>query len=110
MTTTSVTVTERAAHRINEIVANESANKLLRVSVEGGGCSGFQYKFGFDEAPADDDLVIRRDSAAILIDAISLQFIGGSQIDFVDELIGQSFKIANPNAKASCGFGTSFTL
>ena len=110
MTTTSVTVTERAAHRINEIVANESANKLLRVSVEGGGCSGFQYKFDLVAASEADDLVIERNAARVLVDPVSLGFLAGSEIDFVDDLIGAAFKIRNPNAKSSCGCGVSFSV
>ena len=105
-----VTVTERAAMRINEIVADEPSNKLLRVSVEGGGCSGFQYKFDLVHSAAPDDLVIERNSACVLVDPVSLEFLAGSEIDFVDDLIGAAFKIRNPNATASCGCGTSFTV
>ena len=105
-----VTVTERAATRINEIVADEVVNKLLRVSVEGGGCSGFQYKFDLVAEPASDDLVIERDNARVLVDPVSLEFLNGAEIDFVDDLIGSAFKIRNPNATASCGCGTSFTV
>jgi len=83
---------------------------MLRVSVEGGGCSGFQYKFDVEREQADDDIVLARDGATILIDSISLQYLAGSEIDFVDDLIGASFKIKNPQAKASCGCGTSFTF
>jgi iron-sulfur cluster assembly accessory protein len=110
MTTTPVTVTQRAAVRINEIVANEVLNKLLRVSVEGGGCSGFQYKFDLVSGASADDLVIERDNARVLVDPVSLEFLAGSEIDFVDDLIGAAFKIRNPNATASCGCGTSFTV
>jgi iron-sulfur cluster assembly accessory protein len=110
MTTNPVTVTARAAVRINEIVAAETLNKLLRVSVEGGGCSGFQYKFDLVDAAAADDIVIERDNARILVDPVSLGFLAGSEIDFVDDLIGATFKIRNPNATASCGCGTSFTV
>ncbi len=106
----SVTVSASAAERIGRILTGEPEGTFFRVSVEGGGCSGFQYKFGFDSEVAEDDIVIRRDDAAVLIDQVSLQFLQGSEIDFVDELIGQSFKVVNPNAKASCGCGTSFTL
>lgn len=108
--TASVTLTERAARRIAEIVAGEAAGTMLRVSVEGGGCSGFQYKFDLVEAAADDDVVIERSPAKILIDPVSLEYLAGSEIDFVDDLIGASFKIQNPNATASCGCGTSFSL
>lgn len=110
MTMDPVTVTERAARRILEIVATEPANKLLRISVEGGGCSGFQYIFDLVAAPESDDLIIARDGARILVDPVSLGFLTGSEVDFVDDLIGASFKIRNPNATASCGCGTSFTV
>ena len=106
----SVTVSERAARRIGEILKSEPAGSMLRVSVEGGGCSGFQYKFGVEQARADDDLVIARDGATVLIDPVSLTYMTGSEIDFVDDLIGSSFKINNPKATASCGCGTSFAL
>src|SRR5690242_8265690 len=98
-----VTVSERAAKRIAQIAAGEPATPLLRVSVEGGGCSGFQYKFDLVSASEADDLVIEREGARVLIDPVSLEYLGGSEIDFVDDLIGQSFKIHNPNATASCG-------
>lgn len=106
---TTVTVTDRAARRIGEILKDDPG-AMLRVSVEGGGCSGFQYKFDVDRTKADDDIVLKKDSATVLIDPISLQYMAGSQIDFVDDLIGASFKVTNPNATASCGCGTSFTL
>jgi iron-sulfur cluster assembly accessory protein len=105
-----VTVSSRAARRIGEILKAESAGAMLRVSVEGGGCSGFQYKFDIEHAKADDDLEIARDGAVVLIDPMSLQFLAGAEIDFVDDLIGASFKVANPNATASCGCGTSFSI
>jgi iron-sulfur cluster assembly accessory protein len=105
-----VRLSERAARRIAEIVAAEPTTPLLRVSVEGGGCSGFQYKFDLVAASEADDLVIERAGARVLIDPVSLEYLGGSEIDFVDDLIGQSFKIRNPNATASCGCGTSFSL
>ena len=105
-----VTVSERAARRIAQIVAGEPSTPMLRVSVEGGGCSGFQYKFGLVDKSEPDDIVIERGGARVLIDPVSLEYLGGSEIDFVDDLIGQSFKIHNPNATASCGCGTSFSL
>jgi len=107
---TSITVSERAAQRIGEILKGEPTGTMLRVSVEGGGCSGFQYKFGIDREKAADDLVISRDGAIVLIDPVSVNYMVGSEIDFVDDLIGASFKVKNPQAKASCGCGTSFTL
>ena len=106
----NVVLTEKAARRIGEIVADEPENKLLRVSVEGGGCSGFQYKFDLVPSAQDDDTVLERDGATVLIDPVSLGFLAGSEIDFVDELIGASFQIRNPNAQASCGCGTSFSI
>ena len=107
---TGITVSERAAKRIGEILKGEPAGTMLRVSVEGGGCSGFQYKFDMERAKAADDLVISRDNAVVLIDPISVNYMAGSEIYFVDDLIGSSFKINNPNATASCGCGTSFAL
>ena len=108
--TTAVTISERAARRIGEILKNEGDGAMLRISVEGGGCSGFQYKFDVDRAKAEDDLVIERDSAVVLVDPASVPFLAGSEVDFVDDLIGASFKVTNPLAKASCGCGTSFAL
>ena len=110
MTMESVTVSERAARRIGEILDREPPGTMLRVSVEGGGCSGFQYRFDMDREQTPDDLLIRRDGAVVLIDQISLGYLVGSEIDFVDDLIGAAFRINNPNAKASCGCGTSFAL
>ena len=108
--TVNVTVTDRAARRIGEILGEESAGTMLRVSVEGGGCSGFQYKFDTERERADDDIVIEQNGATVLIDPVSLNYMAGSEIDFVDDLIGSSFKINNPKATASCGCGTSFAL
>ena len=110
VTTDQVTVTDRAVRQIGQILGREPPGTLLRVSVEGGGCSGFQYKFDVERAQADDDIAVARDGATVLIDSVSLQYLAGSEIDFVDDLIGASFKVNNPQAKASCGCGTSFTL
>jgi iron-sulfur cluster assembly accessory protein len=107
---TTITVSERAARRIGEILKGEPSGTMLRVSVEGGGCSGFQYKFDMERAKAADDLVIDREGAVVLIDPVSVNYMAGSEIDFVDSLIGASFKVINPQAKASCGCGTSFAL
>ena len=106
----NIRVTERAARRIGEILRREPPGSMLRVSVGGGGCSGFQYKFDIDRAQGADDVVIRRDGATVLVDQISVGYLGGSEIDFVDDLIGASFRINNPKATASCGCGTSFSL
>jgi iron-sulfur cluster insertion protein len=105
-----VALTGRAAARIKEILAAEPGKSALRVSVNGGGCSGFQYGFELEDARNEDDLVIEKDGATVLVDSVSLIYLAGSEIDFVDELIGQSFKIRNPNATASCGCGTSFSI
>ncbi len=103
-------VTDRAARRIRRILAGQPDGKALRVSVEGGGCSGFSYRFDLTDERAADDLVIERDGATVLIDPTSLPFMAGSEIDFVDDLMGQSFQVRNPNATASCGCGTSFAV
>ena len=108
--TTAITVSERAARRIGQILKAEGDGAMLRISVEGGGCSGFQYKFDVDHAKAEDDLVIARDGAVVLVDPASVPFLAGSEVDFVDDLIGASFRVVNPNATASCGCGTSFSI
>jgi iron-sulfur cluster insertion protein len=106
----TVNITARAANRICEITAGKSDMRALRISVNGGGCSGFQYDFAIADARGDDDLAIEKDGATVLIDSVSLGFMTGSTLDFVDDLIGQSFKVQNPLAKASCGCGVSFTI
>lgn len=108
--TAAVTISERAARRIGEILKKEDNGAMLRISVEGGGCSGFQYKFDIDRTKADDDLVIARDQAVVLVDPASVPFLAGSELDFVDDLMGASFRVNNPNATASCGCGTSFSV
>jgi len=107
---TPVVVTRSAATRVAEIMVNEPPGSMLRISVEGGGCSGFQYKYDLVQVREDDDLVLERAGATILIDQMSLQFLSGSEIDYVDDLIGAAFKINNPNATAGCGCGTSFSV
>jgi iron-sulfur cluster assembly accessory protein len=110
MSETAVTVSDRAARRIAQIVAGEPATPMLRVSVEGGGCSGFQYRFDLVAEPSVDDLVIEKGSARVLVDPISLGLLNGSEIDYVDDLLGATFRVNNPNATASCGCGTSFSI
>ncbi|MCB1446137.1 MAG: iron-sulfur cluster insertion protein ErpA [Rhizobiaceae bacterium] len=110
MTTDSITLTDAAARRIAAILARDAAKTALRVSVEGGGCSGFSYKFDLVDAGLEDDLVLEKGDARVLIDSMSLVYMDGSEIDFVDDLMGQSFQIRNPNAVASCGCGTSFSI
>jgi len=106
----AVTITDRAARQIGQILKSEGDGAKLRISVEGGGCSGFQYKFDVERDQAEDDLVIERDSAVVLVDPASAPFLAGSEVDFVDDLIGASFRVNNPNATASCGCGTSFSI
>lgn len=108
--TAAVTISERAARRIGEILRSEGDGAKLRISVEGGGCSGFQYKFDIERAQAEDDIVIEREQAVVLVDPASAPFLAGSEVDFVDDLIGASFRVNNPNATASCGCGTSFSI
>jgi iron-sulfur cluster assembly accessory protein len=110
MTDTSVTLSDAAAKRIAAIVGAEAGKSALRVSVEGGGCSGFSYKFDLADRAVDDDIIVEKNDAKVLIDSLSLVYMAGSEIDFVDNLLGQSFQIKNPNAVASCGCGTSFSI
>jgi iron-sulfur cluster assembly accessory protein len=106
-----VILTDRAARKIGRILSKEAEGTVLRIAVAGGGCSGFQYEYKLvKEAPGADDLVLTNDKATVLIDSLSLEFMGGAEIDYVDDLIGQSFEIRNPNAVASCGCGTSFAV
>ncbi|ACP25143.1 protein HesB, vegetative [Sinorhizobium fredii NGR234] len=106
----TVTLSDAAARRIAAILQTEHDKTAMRVSVEGGGCSGFSYKFDLVDQENDDDLVLEKGNAKVLIDSLSLVYMGGSEIDFVDNLLGQSFQIKNPNAVASCGCGTSFSV
>ncbi|EAU40542.1 hypothetical protein FP2506_04916 [Fulvimarina pelagi HTCC2506] len=105
-----VTLSDNAAKRIANILAKSPGSNSLRVSVEGGGCSGFSYKYDLTSETEADDLVLERDGARVVIDQISVVYLDGSVIDFVDDLMGQSFQIRNPNAVASCGCGTSFSI
>ena len=107
---TDLTLSSAAAQRIQAIGAAEGKPLMLRVAVEAGGCSGFQYLFDLVDAAEADDVRIERDGAAALVDEISLALLKGSEIDFVDELAGAEFKVRNPNAKTSCGCGVSFSI
>lgn len=110
MTQTDLTLSENAARRIKTIAASEGRPLMLRVAVDGGGCSGFQYRFDLVETVEDDDLKVERDGAAALVDVVSMALLKGSEIDFVDELAGAEFRVRNPNAKSSCGCGVSFSI
>jgi iron-sulfur cluster assembly accessory protein len=107
---TSITVTDRAADRIRQIIAADPGKRHLRVSVLGGGCSGFQYDFALDDSRNDDDLAVEKNGVTVVVDSTSLAYMEGAEIDYVDDLIGASFKIRNPQATASCGCGTSFSI
>ena len=110
MTTTDLTLSPAAAERLKAISQAEGKPVMLRVAVEGGGCSGFQYQLDLVDQAEPDDLRIERDGAAALVDEVSLVLLKGSEIDFVDELVGAESKIRNPNAKSSCGCGVSFSI
>lgn len=104
-------ITESAARRVAELRATEGNERLmLRVAVDGGGCNGFQYRFDFDDAVNDDDTVFERDGVKVVVDEISLDFLGNAQVDFKQELIGSYFAVENPNATSNCGCGTSFSV
>ena len=110
MTNSDLTLSPSAAKRIQAIGAQEGRPVMLRVAVEGGGCSGFQYQFDLVDEAQPDDLRIERDGAAALVDEMSLVLLKGSVIDYVDELAGAEFRVRNPNAKSSCGCGVSFSI
>ena len=110
MTAASITVTDRAAERIAQIVRNEPENKMFRISVNGGGCSGFSYCFDLVSNAKREDILIERAGAKVLVNSISLTYLAGSEIDYVNDLMSASFKIKNPNATAACGCGTSFSV
>jgi iron-sulfur cluster assembly accessory protein len=106
----NISVSDSAANRIREILANESSQHALRISVSGGGCSGFRYDFEVVDLVAEDDLLIEKDGARVAIDPVSIPYMDGSVIDYVEDMMGAAFKIENPNATASCGCGTSFSI
>ena len=110
MTSSELSLSPSAAQRIHAIGKAEGKALMLRVAVEGGGCSGFQYQFDLVEAANPDDLRVERDGAAALVDEMSFVLLKGSEIDFVDELAGAEFRVRNPNAKSSCGCGVSFSI
>ena len=104
-------ITENAAKRVAWLIEQEDQPGLmLRVSVSGGGCSGFQYGFSFDDTVNPDDRTFERDGATAVIDEVSLELLAGSEIDYVEELVGASFQVKNPNAASSCGCGASFSI
>ena len=107
----SIVVTESATRRIAVLKTQEQAEKaFLRIAVSGGGCSGFQYGLSFDEQRNDDDFVFERDGVAVVVDDVSLGLLNGAEVDFVEDLMGASFQVRNPNAASSCGCGNSFSI
>ncbi|MGI9169904.1 MAG: iron-sulfur cluster insertion protein ErpA [Caulobacteraceae bacterium] len=110
MTAPDLTLSAAAARRLKSIAADEGRPMMLRVAVDGGGCSGFQYRFDLVEAAGADDVTVERDGAAAVVDVVSLVLLKGSEIDFADELAAAEFRVNNPNAKSSCGCGVSFSI
>ena len=110
MTDATFSVTESAAKRIAFLASNEPKPVMMRVAVLGGGCSGFQYNFSFEDQRNEDDLVIEQGGAAVLVDSTSLELLKGSELDYVEEMVGASFQVKNPNASSSCGCGNSFSI
>ncbi|WP_091742788.1 iron-sulfur cluster insertion protein ErpA [Phenylobacterium immobile] len=110
MTAIDLTLSQAAARRIRDVGLSEGRELMLRIGVEGGGCSGFQYVFDLVDATEADDLRVERDGATAVVDTMSLALLKGSEIDFVDELVGAEFRVRNPNAKSSCGCGVSFSI
>lgn len=109
--TAGVTISDGAVKRLRELTAEgEFAGMMMRISVSGGGCSGFQYGFAFDDQKNDDDHVLERDGVTVLIDDMSWEFLVGSEFHFAEELIGSYFTLRNPNAASTCGCGTSFSV
>ncbi|MBI4184996.1 MAG: iron-sulfur cluster insertion protein ErpA [Proteobacteria bacterium] len=106
----TVVLTESAARRIGQLAAEEKdARLMLRVTINGGGCSGFQYAFSLDSAVGDDDVVFEQHGARLVVDRTSLDLLAGAEVDFVQDLVGSAFAIRNPNARSSCGCGASFS-
>ena len=106
----TVELTESAAARVGAIAAKQAKPAILRLSVEGGGCSGFQYKFGLADVIEDDDSVAERDGVRLVVDPVSLDLVSGAAVDYVESLGGSAFKVTNPNAASGCGCGSSFSV
>ncbi len=110
MSTSQVTLTPAAAARVSAIAAKQAKPAMLRLSVEGGGCSGFQYRFGLADTVESDDSISETDGVKLVIDPMSLELVAGSMVDFVESLGGTAFQVTNPNAAAGCGCGSSFAI
>jgi iron-sulfur cluster assembly accessory protein len=107
---TGVTLSDSAVRRLHALAAKENRPVMLRLAVEGGGCQGFSYKFGFADQPEADDRVFERDGSRVVVDAVSLDLLAGAEINYVENLMGSYFEVRNPNAASSCGCGTSFSI
>jgi iron-sulfur cluster insertion protein len=107
---TDISITESAARRVTAIAARKDAAPILRLSVDGGGCAGFTYKFDLAEAANPDDAIAERDGVRLIVDPISLDLVRGSAVDFVEDLGGAAFRVTNPNAQSGCGCGSSFSV
>jgi len=105
-----ISLSPSAAARVAAIAARQGKPARLRLSVDGGGCAGFQYRFALADAPEDDDLLVTTDGVGLLVDSVSLPFVAGSMVDYVESLGGAAFQVVNPNAASSCGCGTSFSV
>ena len=108
--TTALTLSPSAAARVAAIAAKQAKPAILRLSVEGGGCSGFQYRFGLAEAPDDGDMIAQTDGVRLVVDPVSLDLVAGCVVDYVESLGGAAFRVENPNATAGCGCGSSFAV
>jgi iron-sulfur cluster insertion protein len=105
-----ISLSPAAAARVAWIAERQSKPAILRLAVEGGGCSGFQYRFGLADAPDDDDIVVETEGVQLVVDSVSIDLVRGCTVDFLDNLGGSAFKVENPNATAGCGCGTSFSV
>ena len=105
-----IDLTPSAAARVAAIATKQGKPAILRLSVEGGGCSGFQYRFGLAEAVEPEDMAVERDGVTLVVDDVSLDLLAGSEVDFVEDLMGAYFRVTNPNAESTCGCGTSFSV
>lgn len=105
-----MTLSPSAAARVAAIAAKQGKPAILRLAVEGGGCSGFQYRFGLADGPEADDLVVERDGVTLVVDSVSLDLVAGSVVDYVESLGGSAFKVENPQAASGCGCGSSFAI
>jgi iron-sulfur cluster assembly accessory protein len=108
--TSVITISQNAIERLKDILSSEKEGSFFRIAVDGGGCSGFQYKFSIDTNSNDDDHIIKKNNICVIIDDMSLAFVKGAELDYVEEMIGSSFQLKNPNAKSSCGCGVSFSV